>query len=71
MCAHAAWLSSKKARSTRPVPSSSVVKMTRLPDRIGGVWVAAFAPATSTVCPCSAERSRCAETTPSSFRKAW
>ena len=31
--AHASWESSKKARSTRPVPSSRVVKMTRLPER--------------------------------------
>ncbi len=68
--AQASWESSKKARSTRPVPSSRVVKMTRLPERMGGVWVAALAPATSTVSPCRAERSRCAGTTPSSSRNA-
>ncbi len=62
--------SSKKARSTRPVPSSRVEKMTRRPERIGGVWVAALAPATSTVSPCRTSRSRRAETTPSSLRKA-
>lgn len=61
--------SSKNARSTRPVPSSRVEKMTRRPERIGGVWVAALAPATSTVSPCRTSRSRRAETTPSSSRK--
>ncbi len=70
MCAQASWESSKKARSTRPVPSSRVEKMTRLPDRIGGVWVAALAPATSTVSPCRASRSRRALTTPSSSRNS-
>lgn len=44
MWAQASWLSSKNARSTRPVPSSRVVKMTRRPERMGGVWVAALAP---------------------------
>ncbi len=68
MCAHASCESSKNARSTSPVPSSRVEKMTRLPERIGGVWVAALAPATSTVSPCRASRSRRAETTPSSSR---
>lgn len=70
VCAQASWESSKKARSTRPVPSSSVVKMTRLPERIGGVWVAALAPATSTVSPCRVSRSRRADTTPNSSRNA-
>ncbi len=46
------WLSSKNARSDRPVGSSRVAKMTRLPERIGGVWVATLTPATSTVEPC-------------------
>ncbi|CAM5708055.1 hypothetical protein STENM327S_09017 [Streptomyces tendae] len=43
--------------------------MTRRPERIGGVWAAALAPATSTVSPCRASRSRLADTTPSSRRK--
>lgn len=68
--AHASWESSKKARSTRPVPSSRVVKTTRLPERMGGVWVAALAPATSTVSPCRASRSRRADTTPNSSRNS-
>ena len=42
--------SSKKVASTGPVASSRVTKTTRRPDRMGGVWVATFTPATSTSC---------------------
>ena len=41
----ASW---KKVASTQPVPSSTLMKTTRRPPRMGGVWVATRIPATST-----------------------
>ena len=47
VAAYGPWASSKNVASTGPVASSRVRKMTRRPDRIGGVWVATLTPATS------------------------
>ncbi|CAM3532576.1 hypothetical protein MIFL109517_00005 [Micrococcus flavus] len=44
----ACWASVKKEASTQPVPSSTERNTTRLPERMGGVWVATRTPATST-----------------------
>ena len=42
------WASVKKEASMQPVPSSTEMNTTRLPERMGGVWVATRTPATST-----------------------
>jgi error-prone DNA polymerase len=62
------WASSKKVASSGPVASSSVTKMTRRPERIGGVWVATFTPATSTSCRLRQPSRSRARVVPSSAR---
>src|SRR5919107_1207362 len=47
VAAYGPWTSSKNVASTGPVESSRVRKITRRPERIGGVWVATLTPATS------------------------
>ncbi len=57
--AHRSWESSKKARSTSPLPSSRVTKMIRRPDAMGGGWVEARTSATRTRCPGASRAGAC------------
>ncbi len=63
--AHRGWTDSKKARSTGPVASSRVVKMIRRPDRMAGVCVAIFTPATRIRSPARQRCSPAERVTPS------
>jgi hypothetical protein len=63
--AHRGWTDSKNARSTGPVASSRVVKMIRRPDRMAGVWVAIFTPATRIRAPAGQWCSSAERVTPS------